>query len=106
MKYFFLLIIVINSFFTYGQSDYILSDLDSSKDDYAKVVMQIWEYAEMGYQEEKSSALLQNKLKESGFMIKSGVAGIPTAFIAEYNNGGFLFLDHWFINIFHFYTNI
>ena len=42
----------------------------------------------MGYQEEKSSALLQNKLKESGFLVKAGVAGIPTAFVAEYNNGG------------------
>ena len=50
--------------------------------------MQIWEYAEMGYQEKKSSALLQNKLKESGFLVKAGVAGIPTAFVAEYNNGG------------------
>ena len=76
------------SFFTYGQSDYILSNLDSSKGDYAKIAMQIWEYAEMGYQEKKSSALLQNKLKESGFLVKAGVAGIPTAFVAEYNNGG------------------
>ena len=88
MKYIFLLVTVIGSFFTYGQSDYILSYLDSSKDDYAKIAMQIWEYAEMGYQEEKSSALLQNKLKESGFTIKTGVADIPTAFVAEYDNGG------------------
>ena len=84
----FLLFICIGSFFTFGQSDFILSDLDSSKGDYAKVAMQIWEYAEMGYQEEKSTALLQSKLKEAGFSVLSGVAGIPTAFIAEYNNGG------------------
>ena len=84
----FLLFICLGSFFTFGQSDFILSDLDSSKGDYAKVAMQIWEYAEMGYQEEKSTALLQSKLKEAGFSVLSGVAGIPTAFIAEYNNGG------------------
>ena len=84
----FLLLICLGSFFTFGQSDFILSDLDSSKDDYAKVAMKIWEYAEMGYQEEKSSTLLQSKLKEAGFSIQSGAAGIPTAFIAEYNNGG------------------
>ena len=83
-----LLFICLVSFFSFGQSDFILSDLDLSKGDYAKVAMQIWEYAEMGYQEEKSSSLLQSKLKEAGFSIKSGAAGIPTAFIAEYNNGG------------------
>ncbi|MGB2244855.1 MAG: amidohydrolase [Flavobacteriaceae bacterium] len=88
MRYFYLFVLSIGPFFTYGQSDEILSDLDSFKDDYAKVAMQIWEYAEMGYQEEKSSALLQNKLQEAGFKIQANVAGIPTAFIAEYDNGG------------------
>tara|TARA_B100001094_G_scaffold146915_1_gene142265 strand:+ start:2695 stop:4110 length:1416 start_codon:yes stop_codon:yes gene_type:complete len=88
MRYISLLIIGISSFFTYSQSDYILSELDSLKGDYAKVAMRIWEYAEMGYQEEKSSALLQNILKGAGFKIQVGVAGIPTAFVAEYNNEG------------------
>jgi aminobenzoyl-glutamate utilization protein B len=41
----------------------------------------------MGYQEEKSSALLQKTLADEGFSIKKGVAGIPTAFIAEYGSG-------------------
>ena len=88
MKYISLLVIGISSFFTFSQSDYILSELDSLKGDYAKVAMRIWEYAEMGYQEEKSSALLQNILKGAGFKIQAGVAGIPTAFVAEYNNEG------------------
>ena len=88
MRYISLLIIGISSFFTYSQSDYILSELDSLKGDYEKVAMRIWEYAEMGYQEEKSSALLQNILKGAGFKIQAGVAGIPTAFVAEYNNEG------------------
>ena len=52
------------------------------------MALKIWEYAELGYLEEKSSSLLQQELKDSGFSIQSGVAGIPTAFIAEYNNGG------------------
>ncbi len=41
----------------------------------------------MGYQEEQSSALLQKTLKKNGFTINKGVAGIPTAFIAEYGSG-------------------
>ena len=82
MRYISLLVIGISSFFTYSQSDYILSELDSLKGDYAKVAMRIWEYAEMGYQEEKRSALVQNILKRAGFEIQAGVAGIPTAFVA------------------------
>jgi len=50
--------------------------------------MKIWDWAEVGYQEYKSSELLKNELKANGFAIQSGVADIPTAFIAEYSNGG------------------
>lgn len=66
----------------------ILSKLEKDTDRYAKIAMTIWDYAEMGYQEEKSSALLQKTLADEGFTITKGVAGIPTAFVAEYNNGG------------------
>jgi aminobenzoyl-glutamate utilization protein B len=47
----------------------------------------IWDYAELGYQEEKSSALLQRELQAAGFRVQSGVAGEPTAFIASYGQG-------------------
>jgi len=49
---------------------------------------QIWEWAEVGYQEDKSSGLLQQTLKVEGFDVEAGVAGIPTAFVAEYGEGG------------------
>lgn len=65
-----------------------LSEIDSKQHFYGDIAQSIWEYAEMGYLEEKSSALLQKTLKDEGFTIKTGIAGIPTAFIAEYNNGG------------------
>ena len=48
----------------------------------------LWEWAEVGYQEEKSSALLQQTLADEGFTVTPGVAGIPTAFMAEYGSGG------------------
>ena len=88
MKKLSFLIFTLISFFSFSQSKQVLSDLDASQEAYAKVALQIWEYAEMGYQEEKSSALLQQILVDAGFTIQKGVAGIPTAFIAEYNNGG------------------
>ena len=48
---------------------------------------QIWNWAEPGYQETKSSALLIKTLRSQGFDIKSGVAGMPTAFTATFGKG-------------------
>jgi aminobenzoyl-glutamate utilization protein B len=53
----------------------------------AEVARQIWEYAEVGYQETKSTALLQQELKGAGFAVEAGVAGIPTAFVASSGSG-------------------
>ena len=53
----------------------------------AEVARQIWEWAEVGYQETKSSALLQQELKSAGFTVEAGVAEIPTAFIASAGSG-------------------
>jgi aminobenzoyl-glutamate utilization protein B len=53
----------------------------------AEVARTIWEYAEVGYQETKSSALLQQELKDAGFSVEAGVAGIPTAFVATSGSG-------------------
>jgi aminobenzoyl-glutamate utilization protein B len=47
----------------------------------------IWEYAEVGYQEVKSSVLLQRHLKEAGFRVEAGLADEPTAFVATYGQG-------------------
>jgi aminobenzoyl-glutamate utilization protein B len=47
----------------------------------------IWDYAELGYQEERSSTLLQRELQAAGFHVQSGVAGEPTAFVASYGQG-------------------
>ena len=66
----------------------IIDDIDKNKTTFELVAKNIWNYAEVGFQEEKSSKELLRLLKENGFKIKSGVADIPTAFIAEYNNGG------------------
>ncbi|WP_431196075.1 amidohydrolase [Maribacter litoralis] len=65
----------------------ILEKLEQKSDEYGNIAQNIWEFAEMGYQEEKSSSLLQQTLKDAGFTIKTGVAGIPTAFVAEYGSG-------------------
>lgn len=65
----------------------VISKLQSKSDHYFGIAKQIWDLAELGYQEEKSSALLKAELKTAGFSIEEGVAGIPTAFIASYGSG-------------------
>lgn len=52
-----------------------------------EVANQIWSWAELGFQEERSSALLADKLAAAGFQIERGVAGMPTAFIATIGHG-------------------
>ena len=47
----------------------------------------IWEYAELGYHEEKSSSLLRRELEAAGFRVQSTVADEPTAFVATYGQG-------------------
>ena len=67
--------------------DEVLLEMNNKSEDYGVIAQNIWEFAEMGYLEEKSSSLLQKTLRDEGFTIKKGVAGIPTAFVAEYGSG-------------------
>ena len=64
-----------------------IADISSQYDKYKGIALQIWDYAELGYKEVKSSALLQQTLKDKGFTVEAGVAGIPTAFVATYGSG-------------------
>jgi len=64
-----------------------IKNIDSRYSYYKDRALQIWNFAEVGFQEIKSSALLQLTLKENGFTIEAGVAEIPTAFVATYGSG-------------------
>jgi aminobenzoyl-glutamate utilization protein B len=48
----------------------------------------IWGLAELGYMEVESSARLQSYLAAHDFQIETGVADIPTAFVATYKTPG------------------
>lgn len=65
----------------------IIVNLDGRFAEYAGISKQIWDFAELGYMEEKSSLLLQEQLRKEGFTVTAGVAGIPTAFVAQYGAG-------------------
>jgi aminobenzoyl-glutamate utilization protein B len=47
----------------------------------------VWELAELGLVEEKSSKFLAKVLEDHGFTVEMGVAEMPTAFVASYGNG-------------------
>jgi len=47
----------------------------------------IWEFAEVGLEETRSSRLLIDHLEDAGFELEQGIAGMPTAFVASYGSG-------------------
>jgi len=65
----------------------ILSGVQAREAPLTDAAMKIWGFAELGYLETKSSALLQSQLKAAGFKVEAGVAGMPTAFVASFKNG-------------------
>jgi aminobenzoyl-glutamate utilization protein B len=65
----------------------VIKSLTASYEVDKKTALQIWDFAEVGYKENKSAALHVQHLKEAGFTVETGVAGIPTAFVATYGSG-------------------
>jgi amidohydrolase len=61
--------------------------LNNSFGIYDKLQKTIWANPELGFLEYKSSGFLQEHLKEKGFAVEAGVAGMPTAFVATYGSG-------------------
>ena len=70
-----------------AKSSIVTDYIDSNFDTYNKLQKEIWDYSEVGFQEEKSSKALKDHLRQNGFTLTEGIAGEPTAFIAEYGSG-------------------
>ncbi|MGI6095233.1 MAG: amidohydrolase [Lachnospiraceae bacterium] len=68
--------------------------IDSKREDIHRVAKKIWEFAEVGWEEFKSSSLLMDELERQGFEVQRGLVGknpklnkiidMPTAFKATY----------------------
>jgi aminobenzoyl-glutamate utilization protein B len=65
----------------------ILKNLDRDSEDIGAMAHKIWNLAELGFLEEESMKLLTAPLEEAGMSVQIDVAGMPTAFIAEYGSG-------------------
>ena len=70
-----------------AQRSAIVAGLDKRTPELAATAQTIWGWSEVGYQENRSSALLQTQLKKAGFTVEAGVAGMPTAFVARFKQG-------------------
>ncbi|MBX7513805.1 amidohydrolase [Qipengyuania sp. GH38] len=71
-----------------AQSADPVAEVEAQEDRTARVSQQIWGWAELGYLENRSSGLLQDELQSEGFQVEAGIADIPTAFLAEWGEGG------------------
>ena len=67
--------------------DALMADIEAMQSVDDANALQIGRWAEIGYQEHKSSALLQERLAKAGFRITTPLAGMPTAFVASYGEG-------------------
>lgn len=65
----------------------VLQSLTDHRDASWQIAQKIWQAAEPGYQETVSSQLLADAAEAAGLKITREVAGIPTAFIAEFGSG-------------------
>ena len=61
--------------------------IEDNKDLLINISDTIWEYAELGLKEYKSSKLLADELERNNFKVVHGVAGMPTAFVATWGSG-------------------
>lgn len=65
----------------------ISESIQARAEQLCQVAQQIWEYAEVAFQERKSASLLCDILEAEGFRVTRGAGGIETAFVAEYGSG-------------------
>jgi aminobenzoyl-glutamate utilization protein B len=70
-----------------GWKTEVKKSLDGKAKTAQEMVDMVFSFSELGFQETETSAYLTNILKNNGFTIEKGIAGIPTAWMATWGNG-------------------
>lgn len=65
----------------------LLQKIEETRDVWTSMADEIFDHPEAGFQETMASGLLVNCLKDHGFQVETGIAGMDTAFRAEYVSG-------------------
>lgn len=68
-------------------SEQIVSYIEDNRDTYISAACDIWDRPELAFHEDYACARLTGLLEEAGFRITPHVAGMTTAFIAEWGSG-------------------
>lgn len=63
------------------------ADVNATRDVLVSVSHELWEHPELAFEEEHAAKVCIDALSDAGFSIRTGVAGMETAFIAEYGSG-------------------
>ena len=82
-----ILLLVVTAVPAFAQQRSLDESIRARADESWDQAMKIWQWAEVGYHEERSAAVLAGSLEAAGFRVERGVAGIPTAFIATVGSG-------------------
>jgi aminobenzoyl-glutamate utilization protein B len=69
------------------EKEYALDWIARNRDKIVEISDKVWEHAELGLIEFKSSALLADELEKLGFKVERGIADMPTAFLATWGTG-------------------
>ena len=72
---------------TTGDKSAMMRKMDERAAHYGDVSRKIWGFAELGFKETQSAALLVGELRAAGFTIVENVGGMPTAFTATWGQG-------------------
>src|SRR5580692_9132924 len=65
----------------------LAGQVDAMKKQAQVMTDSVFSFGELGFQEFETSKYLSGILEKEGFRIERGVAGIPTAFVAEWGQG-------------------
>lgn len=66
----------------------VVRNVEERRQQYIELANDIWGYAEMRYAEHVSAERHARAIEDEGFKVTRGVAGLPTAFVAEWGQGG------------------
>ncbi|RJS69105.1 amidohydrolase [Candidatus Bathyarchaeota archaeon] len=69
------------------EKEHAFNWIENNKKRIIEISDKIWEFAELGLIEFKSSALLADELEKNGFKVERGIADMPTAFTATWGEG-------------------
>lgn len=65
----------------------VIQSVEKHQAELIKLSDQIWSFAETALREHQSAKVLADYAESQGFTVKRGVAGMPTAFTAEFGSG-------------------